>query len=320
MDLGITMPRWRRPMSAVATALAALLVVLLAGYACLLGPIGPASAAAPDSDLGQVQQALDAYAIEHGAGQVQSWYVDAAAHQVVVTVGDQADEAARAFLARAEAFGDRVRVEHTGGTARGSALYGGEQLIGARACSVGFTARTPQGTVALTAGHCVRNSSYWYSYGRYLGSARSYSFPGNDFGTIGLADPAWWQPRPAVYLYNGKVRPITGTAPAGIGSTVCKSGATTGWTCGRITARNVTVVYDGREVVRGLTQTNLCVELGDSGGAVMSGNQAQGIVGSSQLYFAGGRYVCGQRVGRPNVAWFQPIGEVLRAYDARLTW
>jgi streptogrisin C len=61
-----------------------------------------------------------------------------------------------------------------------------------------------------------------------------------------------------------------------------------------------------------------CVEPGDSGGSNMSGNFAQGVSSGGQLYQSGGRLVCGQKVGRPNVSFYQPVGEALSAYGLSL--
>ncbi len=48
-------------------------------------------------------------------------------------------------------------------------------------------------------------------------------------------------------------------------------------------ARNVTVNYGNNRVVKGLFQHTACVEAGDSGGANMSGDYAQGITSGAAL-------------------------------------
>lgn len=59
---------------------------------------------------------------------------------------------------------------------------------------------------------------------------------------------------------------------------MCKSGRTTGYTCGTITADNQTVTYTGGYVPYGLTRHNACVEPGDSGGSnISSGAYALGV-------------------------------------------
>ena len=67
-----------------------------------------------------------------------------------------------------------------------------------------------------------------------------------------------------------------------------------------------------------LVRHSACVEQGDSGGSNMSGNFAQGVSSGGQLYQSGGRLVCGQKVGLPNVSFYQPVGEALSAYGATL--
>src|SRR3546814_10184058 len=71
----------------------------------------------------------------------------------------------------------------------------------------------------------------------------------------------------------------TGHAEAPIGAAICRSGRTTGWHCGAIQAKNVTVNYSSGETVLKLTQTTACSEGGDSGGSYISGTgQAQGVL------------------------------------------
>ncbi len=84
------------------------------------------------------------------------------------------------------------------------------------------------------------------------------------------------------------------------------SGSTTGWHCGQVQAFNQTVRY-AEGTVTGLTRTNVCAEPGDSGGSFISGNQAQGMTsgGSGNCTFGGTTY-------------FQPVNEVLSAYNLRL--
>src|SRR3546814_3519440 len=72
---------------------------------------------------------------------------------------------------------------------------------------------------------------------------------------------------------------VTGHAEAPIGAAICRSGRTTGWHCGAIQAKNVTVNYSSGETVLNLTQTTACSEGGDSGRSYISGTgQAQGVL------------------------------------------
>jgi hypothetical protein len=104
---------------------------------------------------------------------------------------------------------------------------------------------------------------------------------------------------------NGDVT-VTGSTAASVGSSVCRSGSTSGWHCGTIEATNQTVNYS-EGTVSGLTQTNACAEPGDSGGSWVSGSQAQGVTsGGSGDCTSGGE------------TFFQPVNEILSAYGLSL--
>ncbi|MFC7505648.1 S1 family peptidase, partial [Nocardioides sp. GCM10030258] len=91
------------------------------------------------------------------------------------------------------------------------------------------------------------------------------------------------------------------------GTTVCRSGSTTGFKCGTIQATNQTVCYS-QGCVYQMTRTNACAEPGDSGGPyVSSTRQAQGIL-------SGGNGNCTSG----GTTFFQPINEVLSVYGLTL--
>ncbi|MFB6550870.1 S1 family peptidase [Streptomyces sp. NPDC056405] len=83
--------------------------------------------------------------------------------------------------------------------------------------------------------------------------------------------------------------PVKGSQRAAVGATVCKSGATTKWTCGTISSYNNSVTYTDpgqpRTLVKGLAKSSVCIHKGDSGGAwITNQGQAQGLTsGSSDL-------------------------------------
>ncbi|QVQ54815.1 trypsin-like serine protease [Spiractinospora alimapuensis] len=128
----------------------------------------------------------------------------------------------------------------------------------------------------------------------------------------GDGDRAWvsstWHPTALVSQYDtgGFVR-VSGSDEAPVGSTVCRSGSTTGWHCGVVEATNVSVSYP-EGVVDGVTATTVCAEPGDSGGPFVSDTQAQGVT-------SGGSGDCG---GGQSVTFFQPINELLAEYDLDL--
>jgi streptogrisin C len=273
--------------------------------------------------LARAHQALDRFAETRGAGTVQGWYVDVRTNTVMVTASRGAQtKASQVFLRKARSLGDRVGVEHSAGRPSTAAyLYGGQQVNMSNGfiCSVGFNARTSSGAhVFVTAGHCAEGFPSFSRNGVLIGGTRGYSFPTNDYASVNINNPSYWNPQGAVDMYNGYARLIYGHSQAAVGSSLCKSGRTTGWTCGTIQAYNQTVNYGGGDIVSGLVRHNACVEQGDSGGSNMNGNYAQGISSGGQLYLSGGRYVCGQKVGQPNVSFYQPVGEALSAYGLTL--
>lgn len=250
-----------------------------------------------------------------GAGQVTSWYTDVDSNTVVVTVPQGPRDAdTRAFLQRARAAGPVTVVEQAGQVRTQANLYGGQQIeFSGFVCSVGFNAFDSAGRpVFTTAGHCAEGNQSFTRNGTYLGQTRGWSFPGNDYAYSSV-DTSRWTIQGAVDRYDGYGVRVTGSSNAAVGTIVCKSGRTTGWTCGRVKAKNVTVNY-AEGAVYGLTQASACTEGGDSGGAWLAGGLAQGITsGGSSI---DGR--CLQNFGRENIAYFQPIGEVLSRYNLAL--
>lgn len=98
----------------------------------------------------------------------------------------------------------------------------------------------------------------------------------------------------------GTTVPVLGATTAGIGSSICRSGLTTGYRCGYVYSTKQTVNYGGGNIVTGLTRTSACAEPGDSGGPFISNGQAQGVLsGGSGNCSSGG------------VTYFQSIDEIL---------
>ena len=188
-----------------------------------------------------------------------------------------------AFMATARSFGTAVRVQRTP-AAHTQAFYGGQAILrGGSRCSAGFNTRSGSGrNYVLTAGHCTNLGGTWTtSSGQTIGPVAASSFPGNDFGAIRISSPAALDPRGGV-LYNGAFRDITGAGRVPVGSSACKTGSTTGTTCGTVQAYNVTVRY-AEGTVSGLTRTNICTQPGDSGGAMFAGSLAQGITSGGTI-------------------------------------
>jgi streptogrisin D len=253
--------------------------------------------------LRRVQAALDAA----GSAPVgASWGVDLASNTVRVSVPTGRGAA---FVARARSFGAAVRIERAP-AAQTQAIYGGQAIYrGGSRCSAGFNTRSASGrNYVLTAGHCANLGGTWTtSGGQTIGPVAASSFPGNDYGAIRISNPAALDPRGGV-LDNGAFRDITGASRVPVGSRACKTGSTTGTTCGTVQAYNVTVNY-AEGTVFGLTRTNICTQPGDSGGPMYAGNRAQGITSGGTI---GG---CGQSGFR---SFFQPADEALSVYGLAL--
>jgi streptogrisin C len=261
----------------------------------------PRVVARSERQLDAAKSALDRTARSATAG-VHAWYVDVATNSVVVTAERPAD--ADAFVRHSGAASALVRTVAQGEAPRPlHDVRGGDQYVinGNTLCSVGFS--VVGGFV--TAGHCGAAGSGTAGFnGVAQGTVRGSSFPGNDYGWVQVNSS--WTPQPWVNNYSGGNVTVAGSQEAAVNSSVCRSGRTTGWRCGTIQAKNVTVNY-AQGAVYGLTQSNACAEGGDSGGAWISGNQAQGVTsGGSGNCTSGG------------TMFFQPINEILGAYGLSL--
>ncbi|MET0133119.1 MAG: S1 family peptidase [Kibdelosporangium sp.] len=230
---------------------------------------------------------------------VLAWYVDPPTNSVVIEA--KADPAADAFIERAKGVGDMVRVERATKAPRPLAdLVGGRGFTVAESrCSIGFSATGPNGTKhILTAGHCTQPGGVVLADGVELGRVNAGTFDTDgDFGLIDVTDPNA-QTTAFVETLDGGPITVTGTEQAPIGASVCRSGQTSGFACGEITALDETVNYGDGDVVRGLTRTSVCAEAGDSGGPFVSGTQAQGLT-------SGGIADCATN----GITFFQPINE-----------
>ena len=273
------------------------------------------------NDLEQVKDTLDT---RQAPATVHRWFVDPVTNAVVVEVQEgAADAATRAWVNRAAAESPAVRVveKAQASQARANVFGGREWNAGGSFCSVGFTAISPDGDKHfLTAGHCATqepNDIVTNQAGTRLGrydSATDVLGDAGDFAKVNVDNNDTLIG--AVDLFDGTAEPIAGSVPAPIGAQVCRSGAASGpefgVPCGVITEKNVTVNTDfgdlGVIAVSGMTGTDVCSNSGDSGGAFLSGDQAQGLL-SSGVGFCGDDLV---------TTHFTPINTVLNAYDVSL--
>jgi streptogrisin C len=281
--------------------------------------------------LDAIMRELDAHATRSGVGAVAGWHVDVETNTVVVQVPQGANDAAsRRLLERAARFGEAMRVETVDPSVspHGAAEYsvGGFPYVtpSGGTCSIGFNAvDSANRNVVVTAGHCVpsggmvtRRASNGVRYN--VGRVRTVNFPGDDFATFWNEYPSYWLPSWSVYRWNNTYTTVRGIQAAPLrGSTVCKSGATTGLTCGRITAVNVTTRWTNGTVVSGMVQHDACVEPGDSGGAnITPDGLALGLSSSSNHNQTTKK--CLSKTGGVNVSYYQPITEALTRNGLRL--
>ncbi|QKW14158.1 ricin-type beta-trefoil lectin domain protein [Verrucosispora sp. NA02020] len=262
------------------------------------------TAARSESTLDGIKRTLDRHAGKAPPDAVHGWAVDVTTNRIVVTAGRGATAEAAAFVKASGVDAALVRIVESAEAPRiNYDIRGGDQYVinGNTLCSVGFAV---QGGF-VTAGHCGRVGSPTLGYnnvsqGTFAGS----TFPGRDYGWVRTNSN--WTPQPWVNNYSGGNVSVAGSQDAAIGSSVCRSGRTTGWRCGTLLGRNQTVNYS-QGAVHGLTRTNACAQGGDSGGAWLSGNQAQGVT-------SGGWGDC----STGGETWFQPVNEILGAYGLTL--
>jgi streptogrisin D len=241
-----------------------------------------------------------------------AWYVDPVANRVQIVLSASAKgRAVTALRAAARRYGSMVSLTTTSAARFAVTAVGGEAIYSSTGfrCSAGFNVRSSSDTPYLiTAGHCTNGLPSYRTgsiSGTVLGASVDSEFPGDDFGAI--RNSSGIAPTPGVALYDGTMQPISSASNAIAGETVCKSGSTTGLTCGSVLGTNVTVNYaQGR--VYGLVETNVCVDSGDSGGSLFSGSAAIGLTsGGSQPACQTG-----------SLSFFQPMTEVLSTYGVSL--
>lgn len=247
---------------------------------------------------------------------VQSWYVDPISNAVVVRVEQGASERAVDFVAVSGADAGAVRIEEVPGTLQTSAnILGGIEysINNATLCSVGFSVTRGSTKGFVTAGHCGAVGAVVRVGGTQVGSFAARAFPGNDRAWVSVGSTHTLQG--AVSNYSGGTIAIRGSAEAAVGAAVCRSGRTTGYRCGNITAKNVTANY-AEGAVRGLTQGNACMGRGDSGGSwFTSAGQAQGVMSGGNVQSNGNN--CGIPASQRS-SLFERVGPILSQYGLSL--
>ncbi|MFD7564151.1 S1 family peptidase [Streptomyces tendae] len=273
--------------------------------------------------LDKVKAELDALAAKKVPSGVVAWSVDLAADKVTVKVNNDRGAAAKAFLDKAAEHGSAVRIVRGEEKLEAkAAIYPGSKMTlndSTGWCSVGYGARDRSGNQYLvSAGHCIVNTLRYdgtaFAKGyktRYALGTRSVDMgiaTVNSGHSITTSVGTWGNSNPVA---------VRGSSRASSGAALCKSGATTGWTCGTVGSYNNTVTYVDRNggpdtVVSGLASSSVCVEGGDSGGAYISGNQGQGMTSGGPT----GQQCSG--VNSRGSSYFQPLDDALSYYGLTL--
>ncbi|KAH9908531.1 trypsin [Xylariomycetidae sp. FL2044] len=242
---------------------------------------------------------------ESSSSGIAAYYVDVIANKLVIEALADSTAHAESLAATVGLSASEFEVKTvaemptTLATIQGGTAY---YINRSARCSIGFTVTTG----FVSAGHCgTTGSSATTSAGASLGTFSGSVFPGS-------ADMSYIRSSSGNTLsgtingYGSGNLPVSGSTVAGVGSSICRSGSTTGVHCGTVRSLGATVSYaEGR--VTGLTQTNVCAEPGDSGGSFYSGAQAQGVTsGGSGDCTSGG------------ITYFQPVNEILSTYGLTL--
>jgi streptogrisin B len=269
------------------------------GLTAALALILPSAAPAATRQVSKGQLSAASAAVENSGVNGVAWYVDAAANQVVVTADGSVSAADVATIKRqAGTAASAIRIEHAAGAFR-PLVSAGDAIYGSRyRCSLGFNVVSGSTYYFLTAGHCGKSEKTWWTSANHsalIGPTIGYSFPGNDYSLVRYDNTSLTHP-------GGFT-----VADAVVGETVTRDGSTTGIHSGRVTALNVTVRYQGGGTVRGMIQTTVCAEPGDSGGPLYDGTKALGLTsGGSGDCKSGG------------TTFFQPVREAVNAYGVTI--
>ena len=197
--------------------------------------------------------------------------------QSKVTVSATDLGAARRRFSGLDAFRDHVELSEVGQTIRlTAAITGGDRLLdpAGQNCSAGFNVFNAQGQIGvLSAGHChddLKHTTAPQTSLVHLGELDGGSYDVQWHRQPGSSNPKVQSND--VKLANGALLKITSTGPRMLlGAAVCKSGITTGVTCGEIADVDVQTNYNnalGTYVRVHNANGDLMTDAGDSGGPV----------------------------------------------------
>lgn len=249
-----------------------------------------------------VRQSLDERTATGMPAGLAAYGTDPRTEQVVLSVVDGPGAQDLADTLTAGLDPSAVRVETVPGAPRRQAAVAGGDTItdGQRRCTAGFAASNTDGAWLITAGHCTRGSSTWYTASgeETIGSGATSADGSTDVGAIPV--------EPGTVSPSVSGTTVTGSRTAPVGSSVCLHGSTSGRSCGTVERTGMTVNFDGQQQ-SGLTSVSACAREGDSGAPYITGaGQAQGVHTG-----AGGADNC--------TSYFTPIGTATSALGLTLT-
>lgn len=255
-----------------------------------------------DYDMSELEAAIDALATAAGTD-IYGYYIDVEANRVVIEAANDAAAAELVEVAGVET--DMIAVDTEVKAPDLHFVRGGDRytMDNGFVCSVGFAVRQGSTPGFVTAGHCGDTGTRLNGGNAAPGVFRNSIFPGNDAAWVSV--DAGTQLTNTVNMYSG-TRTVSNSNQAAVGSSICRSGQTTGWHCGTVQAFNQTVNYE-EGTVRGLTRTSACSQKGDSGGSFIAGNSAQGVL-------SGGSGNC----STGGTSFFQPINPMLNSWNLTL--
>jgi streptogrisin C len=243
---------------------------------------------------------------------LQSWHVDLPTNRVVLTVDPGATDLARAFIAESGLDPALVRIETSAQRPQpANSIRGGDRYNTPSSwCSIGFSVTQGGQTGFVTAGHCAGvGTAVSGANGVAIGNFAGSTFPGADYAWVRNTSGAW-NIQPVVNNYAGGTLTVIGGMETGVGGAVCRSGARTGYRCGVVTAKNVTVNYSAGATF-GLVRSSACVGGGDSGGSFITpSGEAQGVTSGGQLNPQTNENCS---ISNP-VTFHQPLQPILNAY------
>jgi len=266
---------------------------------------------------------------------VYSWAVDVQSNSVVIGIGKGRQQAGIDFVARSGADARTVRfVTLDEQPTLRAALKGGLGYLRnpgdgyLYACSIGFNVTKGSTPGYVSAGHCgdagepaylegSAGTGPQWTLGPQIGTFQGSTFP-NPGGSG--TDMSWVQisagntQLATVYGWGKGDVTVKGSTEAAVGAAICRSGRTSGWRCGAIKTKGVTVNYQSGETIVNLTQTTACSEGGDSGGSFITGTgQGQGVL-------SGGSGNCKGRAGKTGGgnSYYQPLLPLLSFYSLTL--